>query len=95
MLAMKILASRAAGETDKIESDLSDAVALMKVTKLTTEQQLGDLLKECYPNLPGIAVPTMSPRIKAKIDTLLDAYRKAENEPDPTWHAGTGPATRR
>ena len=29
---------------------------LMKVTKLTTEQQLVDLLKECYPNLPGIVV---------------------------------------
>jgi hypothetical protein len=28
---------------------LGDAVALMKVTKLTTEQQLVDLLKECYP----------------------------------------------
>ncbi len=28
----------------------------MKVTKLTTEQQLVDLLKECYPNLPSIVV---------------------------------------
>jgi hypothetical protein len=94
MLAMKILANRVVEDTDKIESDLNDAVALMKVTKLTTEQQLVDLLKECYPNLPGIAVPTVNPRLKAKIETLLDACRKAENEPDPTWHAGTGPATR-
>jgi hypothetical protein len=94
MLAMKILANRVVEDTEKIESDLSDAVALMKVTKLTTEQQLVDLLKECYPNLPGIVVPTVNPRIKAKIETLLDAYRNAETEPDPTWHAGTGPATR-
>jgi transposase len=31
---------------------------------------------------------------KAKIETLLDAYRNAETEPDPTRHAGTGPAIR-
>jgi hypothetical protein len=36
----------------------------------------------------------VNPRIKTKIEVLLDAYRKAESEPDPTWHAGTGPATR-
>jgi hypothetical protein len=60
-----------------------------------TEQQLIDLLRECYPNLPGIAVPTINPRIKLKIEALLDEYRKAKDEPDPTWHAGTGPATRR
>jgi hypothetical protein len=67
----------------------------MKVTRLTTEQQLVDLLRECYPNLPGIVVPAVHPRIKAKIDALLDEFRRTENEPDPTWHAGTGPATRR
>jgi hypothetical protein len=78
----------------KIESDLDDAVALMKVTKLATEQQLGDVLTECYANLPAIVVPTANPRIKAKIETLLYAYRKAESEPDPTRHADTGPATR-
>ena len=94
ILAMKILANRGAEDTEKIEIDLNDAVALMKVTKLTTEQHLVDLLKECYPNLPGIVLPTVNPRIKTKIEILLDAYRKAESEPDPTWHAGTGPATR-
>lgn len=94
ILAMKMLASRSPDDTEKIEIDLSDAVSLMKVTKLTTEQHLVDLLKECYPNLPGIVVPTVNPRIKTKIEILLDAYRKAESEPDPTWHAGTGPATR-
>jgi hypothetical protein len=52
MLAIKILANRVVEDTEKIESDLDDAVALMKVTKLATELQLVDLLKECYPNLP-------------------------------------------
>jgi len=94
MLAMKILANRLVEDTEKVQSDLGDAVSLMKVTKLTTEQQLVDLLKECYPNLPGIVVPAVHPRIKVKIDTLLDEYRRTENDPDPTWHAGTGPATR-
>jgi hypothetical protein len=94
MLAMKILANRLIEDTEKTESDLNDAVALMKVTKFTTEQQLVDLLKECYPRLPGIVIPLVSPRIKAKIETLLDACRNSEHEPDPTWHAGTGPATR-
>jgi hypothetical protein len=95
MLAMKILANRVVEDTEKTESDLRDAVALMKVSHLATEQQLIDLLRECYPNLPGTAVPTINPRIKLKIEALLDEYRKAKDEPDPTWHAGTGPATRR
>ncbi|MGC2779827.1 MAG: hypothetical protein WA418_29720 [Bradyrhizobium sp.] len=94
MLAMKILANRVAADTEKVESDLKDAVALMKITKLTTEEQLVALLRECYPHLPGIVVPTVYPRIQAKIDTLLDEHRRAENDPDPSWHAGTGPATR-
>ena len=94
MLAMKVLANRLVADTGKIESDLQDAVALMKVSKLTTASQLVDLLRECYPHLPGIVVPNLHPRIQAKIDTLLDEYRRTENAPDPTWHAGTGPATR-
>lgn len=57
MLAMKILANRVVEDTEKIESDLNDAVALMKVTKLATDVQLVDLLKECYPNLLGPSCP--------------------------------------
>jgi hypothetical protein len=52
MLAMKILASRAAGKTDKIESDQSDAAALIKVTKLTTEQQLVDCSRSAILTCP-------------------------------------------
>lgn len=94
MLAMKILANRSAEDIEKIESDQTDAVALMKVTRIETREQLVDLLKECYPNLPGIVSPALSPRMAAKIETLLDAYRNAEHEHDPSWHAGTGAATR-
>lgn len=94
MLAMKILANRLVEDTEKIESDVNDAVALMKITKLTTEEQLVELLRECYPRLPGIVHPAIHPRIQVKIDTLLDEYRRTSNEPAPTWHAGTGPATR-
>jgi hypothetical protein len=55
MLAMKILANRLIEDTQKNESDLNDAVALMKVTKLTTEQQLVDLLKDL--DCPGSSFP--------------------------------------
>lgn len=92
MLAMKILANRLIEDTEKNESDLDDAVGLMKVTRLTTAQQLVDLLKECYPGLPGIVIPVLSPRIKAKIETLLDAYRaeplrRASMPKDGRWWA--------
>jgi hypothetical protein len=60
----------------------------------TTERLLVDLLSECYPGAPGIVIPNTHPRIKARIEILLDEYRKTEGEPDPTWHAATGPATR-
>jgi hypothetical protein len=52
MLAMKILANRVVEDTDKAESDLNDAVGLMKVTKLCSEQQLADLLNECILTCP-------------------------------------------
>jgi hypothetical protein len=62
-----------------------------------------------YPRAPNsivglrVHLPTPAYMLAMKIlanrlieDTeRLDAYRNAENEPDPTWHAGTGPATRR
>lgn len=54
MLAMKILANRVVEDTDKAESDLNDAVGLMKVTKLCSEQQLADLLNECILTCPEL-----------------------------------------
>jgi hypothetical protein len=94
MLAMKILANRAAEDTLKIRGDMDDAVALMRVAGISTRDELVALLKECYPRVPGIIEPTISPRIAAKLDSVMDAYAAAADLPDPTWHAGTGSATR-
>lgn len=93
MLAMKILSNRM-DDVDKARSDLADAVGRMKITTLTTIESLVALMKECYPGVPGWGDPLM-PRMKARIETLVDAYANASSEPDPTWNAGTGPATRK
>jgi hypothetical protein len=53
LLAMKILANRLADDREKIRSDLDDAVGLMKVTGISSREELGALLEECYPRLPG------------------------------------------
>jgi hypothetical protein len=50
----------------------------MKVSKLTTASQLVGLLRECYPHLPGIVVPKLHPRSQAKIDMVLNEYRRTE-----------------
>ena len=85
MLAICTLADRAASDPDGVEGDLAIATRLMKVTGLTTAQKLADLLRECYPASPKIA-PVMSPRIKAKIQTLMNAYQRAEHEANQAWH---------
>jgi hypothetical protein len=94
LLAMKILANRLADDVDKIRLDLEDAISLMKVTDISTRAALVALMTECYPNLPGLAGPALNPRINAKLDALMDAYARSSDAPDPTWHAGRGPATR-
>jgi hypothetical protein len=94
LLAMKILANRLAEDTEKIQLDLNDAVALMKVTNISTREALADVMTECYPNLLGSAGPSLNARINAKLDDLMDAYARSADAPDPTWHAGRGPATR-
>lgn len=94
MLAMKILANRAADDTTKVRGDMEDAVALMKVAGISSRDELVALLKECYPHVPGIVEPTISPRIAAELDSVMDAYVNSADLPDPTWNAGTGPATR-
>ncbi|MBX9847418.1 MAG: hypothetical protein K2Z80_37135 [Xanthobacteraceae bacterium] len=92
MLAMKILASRLADDVDKAKTDLADAVGLMKVAGISTREELVVLMKECYPDIPGLMEPNR--RIAAKLDSLIDAYANSSDLPDPTWNAGTGPATR-
>lgn len=51
LLAMKILANRSVDDVEKIELDLNDAVALMRVTNISTRDALVALMTECYPNL--------------------------------------------
>lgn len=94
MLAMKMLANRLVDDVGKVKTDLDDAVGLMKVAGISTRDELVALMKECYPNIPGLVEPTLNRRIAAKIDSLLDAYANSSDLPDPTWNAGTGPATR-
>jgi len=94
LLAMKILANRLVDDIDKIQLDLDDAVSLMRVTKISTRVALVALMTECYPNLPGLAGPALNARINTKLDALMDAYGQSTDAPDPTWHAGRGPATR-
>ena len=94
LLAMKVLANRAADDWAKVQSDEDDAVALMKITGIVGREALVGLLQECYPRVPLIIEPSLSPRLSAKIDTLVDAYARSSDHPDPTWHAGGGRATR-
>jgi len=94
MLAMKILANRLDVDVEKIESDERDAVALMKITGISTRDGLVALLRECYPYVPGIVEPTIHPRVRVKIEALLDAYERSADSSEPTWNAGRGPATR-
>ena len=93
LLAMKILANRLDDETLKVQSDRDDAVALMKITGINSREGIIALLKQCYPSIPGIVEPKLSPRISTKIDALMDAYAQSSQSIDPTWNAGTGPAT--
>ncbi|KXG87568.1 hypothetical protein [Agrobacterium bohemicum] len=88
LLAMKVLANRAPDD-DKNLTDSTDAVALMKLTGINTYEKIVDLMEQCYPNIPGIVLPTVSGRMSAKIKGLVDEYNGA-NSASPTWIAGRG-----
>ncbi len=91
MLAMKILSNRLDDDTPKIQQDDRDAVSLMKITNITTKDALISLLRQCYPQLPGlIENDTLKPRINAKIETLIDAFTSNVDKPSPTWNAARG-----
>jgi hypothetical protein len=94
LLAMKVLANRLDDEVLKAQSDQDDAVALMKITGINSRNGIIDLLRQCYPNIPGILEPRLNPRISTKIDSLMDAYARSGQSLDPSWNARTGPATR-
>jgi hypothetical protein len=91
---MKVLANRLEGDVLKAQSDQEDALALMKITGINSREGIIELLKQCYPNIPGIVEPRLNPRISVKIDALMDAYARSSQSLDPSWNARTGPATR-
>ena len=78
----------------KVQSDQDDALALMKITGINSRDGIIELLKQCYPNIPGILEPRLNPRISVKIDSLMDAYARSAQHLDASWNARTGPATR-
>jgi len=91
ILAMKILSNRLDSDTEKIKLDETDAVALMRVTNITTKAALTNLLLQCYPRLPGLVHEnSLTPRINAKIETMIDVYAASPSSPAPTWNAARG-----
>jgi hypothetical protein len=62
----------------------------MKITGMKTCEQLAALMRECYPAIPGIAVPEISPRIRAKIEGLVRRINEADPNDAPSWNAGRG-----
>ena len=94
LLAMKLLANRGEDDPDKTQSDMRDLLGLMRITGIETYDAMAGLLRECYPHLPGMQAPTLTARLDAKMRSVLDAYGSLSDTPDPTWHAGRGPATR-
>ncbi len=87
MLAMKLLANRR-DDPEGLARDHRDLHLLMRVTGLTTKAQLAELVKVCYPSVPGI-----SARIDAKIDDIVRGYEDADEPGSPAWYAGRGHPT--
>lgn len=88
LLAMKVLADRGEDDTKGL-TDTTDAIALMKLTGIDTFEKIVDLMTQCYPNIPGVVLPIVSQRMKARIEGLVDEYN-ASDESAPTWNAGRG-----
>jgi hypothetical protein len=87
LLAMKVLANRAPDD-DKNLTDTTDAVALMKITGIDSFDKIVALMEQCYPQVPGV-VPALSPRMRAKIESLVDEYNNTDTT-SPAWFAGRG-----
>ncbi|MDE1995590.1 MAG: hypothetical protein KGI75_24030 [Rhizobiaceae bacterium] len=88
LLAMKILANRAEDDVKNL-TDGADALSLMAVTGIDSFDKIVDLMRQCYPNIPGIVTPVISTRMKLKIQGLVDDYN-AKSREQPTWNAGRG-----
>lgn len=87
MLAMKLLANRQ-DDPEGMARDRRDLHLLMRVTGLTTPRQLADLVKTCYPSVPGITA-----RMDAKIDDIVRGYDHDDGSELPAWNAGRGRPT--
>ena len=46
-------------------------------------------MEQCYPNIPDVVLPSVSPRMGAEIKGLVDEYNDADTA-SPTWIAGRG-----
>jgi len=92
MLAMKLLASRAPEDVEKIRSDREDMIGLMSITGIKTAGALESLMNEVYPEVPGLTNP-ISAKMKSRIDRMVKIYDETIDKPDATWNASRGPAT--
>jgi len=94
MLAMKLLANRLSDDFAKIETDRADTHGLMRITGIADYEGLVALMLRCYPRIPGMTEPGISPRLEAKLRTILDEHEPDDGDVEPTWRAGRGPPTR-
>jgi hypothetical protein len=94
LLAMKLIANRAAEDTAKLQSDGSDIVSLMALTGKTSFEDLSALLNSCFPRIPGLTEGRIAPRLNAHLLSLIDAFNAARPAARPAWNAPRGAPTR-
>ena len=89
MLAMKLLANRGGGldEKGKTQTDNDDVLGLMRLTGITSQDDLVGLMEGFYPNMMAMKAPPLTARLNAKIRNLVDAHRQSTDARVPTWNA--------
>lgn len=93
MLAMKIFANRELSNIEKIKTDLIDAVGLMEVTGIKSVPAMIELMEQYYNCIPGLLNP-VKPRLKEKMNLLVEEYERSENGNRATWNVGRGNSSR-
>lgn len=88
LLAMKLLASRR-DDPEGLARDRRDIHRLIGLTGLATKEQLADLVRTCYPLVPGIQA-----RMEAKIEDIVRGCDHGDGSEPPAWNAGRGRPTR-
>jgi ribosomal protein S30 len=94
LLAMKIVANRAVEDIDKQQADAEDALNLMLLTGRTRYEDLAELVRSCYPRIPGLTEGRIAPRLKARMNSLVDALDARDSRAPPAWNAPRGAPTR-